>query len=228
MLDALQLCRWVGVSVDAATPETYRKLKGEDEFETVIGNLIRATKKPGKCDIGFKFLISSINQHEIYAACGLARDIGVRDFHVRPMDFHHQGMGSDLDGKLVNTQMEGCHSFETESFRVFTVTHKFNPDFTPKRNFSQCYGAPLLIQLCANGKVYFCVDQLHQEEYELGNHYPNPESILDFWGKEKHKHMVLEQGIPSICKTRCTFGVYCEQCEKLFVNEDDPMCQKFT
>ncbi len=235
MLDALQLCRWVGVSVDAATPETYLKLKGVDKFKDVISNLARAVKKPGDCDIAFKFLISSINQGEIFSACKLAKEMGVRDFHARPMDFHHQGMGKDLDGRLanididlINYELECCHSLENENFHVFTIIHKFNPDFTPKRNFSQCYAAPLLIQLGANGKVYFCVDQKHGEGFEMGSHYPNPESILDFWGKERHRYMVLEQGIPSICKTRCTFGVYCEQCELLFTSENDPMCWRFT
>ncbi len=122
VLDIVQLCRWIGFSVDAARPETFLKLKGADKFKDVIGNITRAVKNSGDCDIAFKFLISSINQGEIFSACKLAREIGVRDFHVRPMDFHHQGMGKELDGKLsnvdialINDQME--HLTQTMSAR---------------------------------------------------------------------------------------------------------------
>lgn len=236
ILNALKVCQWVGISVDAGTPETFLKLKGKDLFKDVIDNIAAAVKVSGSCEIAYKFLISSLNQGEIYDACKLAREIGVRDFHARPMDFHHQGMGEELDGRLsnvdvglINDQMAACHELETEDFRVFTITHKFSSEFTQlKRRFSQCYCTPLLIQLCANGKVYFCVDQRHVEKYELGSHYPNPEAILDFWGGEKHVKMATEGGVPAVCKTRCTFGAFAEQCERLFVNDDDPMCWKFT
>ena len=230
----IPLCRWVGVSVDAATPETYKALKGVDLFTRVINNIEQAVKVADACDISYKFLISSINQHEILAACRLAKKLGVRDFHARPMDFYHQGMGDELDGKLagvdltlIHEQMEACHELEDESFRVFTVVHKFNPDFTPSKGFSQCYGAPLVIQLCADGKVYFCVDQRQRAEFELGSHYPNPENILTFWGSPRHVRMALKDGLPKRCTTRCTFGQWCKQCEELFVNNNDPMCWRF-
>ena len=232
-LDVIPLLRWIGVSVDAATAKTYKKLKMVDRFNDVIGNLIRVSKNPGDCDVSFKFLISSLNQHEVYDACKLAKEIGVKDFHARPMDFHHQGMGEELDGKLANVnidlvleQMEKCHELEDENFRVFTVVHKFNKNFLSDKSFSQCYGAPLVIQLCADGNVYFCVDQRHQKDFILGQHFPNPKNILKFWGKDKHQELVFGD-TPEKCFTRCTFGVYCEQCEKLFASKEDPMCWRF-
>jgi len=234
LLDVVPLCRWVGVSVDAATDKTYARLKGVELFRTVVGNLVRAVKKAGKCDVAYKFLISSINQGEILEACKLAKDIGVRDFHARPMDFHHQGLGEGLDKELGNVDMnlvmdqfQACHELETDEFRVFTVMHKFNPDLTPRRDFTQCYAAPLSIQLCADGWVYFCVDQRHRKEYRLGTHYPDPSNILNFWSGERHVKMVKELGLPGKCGTRCTFGVYNRQCEQLFIQDTDPMCWRF-
>jgi hypothetical protein len=75
--------------------------------------------------------------------------------------------------------------------------------------------------------VYFCVDQRKRKEFVLGKHVPDPKQILEFWGGEEHKNLVYGD-TPYFCKTRCTFGVYAEQCEKLFVRGDDPMCWKFT
>ena len=230
-----QFCRWVGVSVDAGTPETYKELKQRGYFQKVVKNIRQLVldSENHKCDVCFKYLISSVNQGEIFEACKIAKDIGVRDFHARPADPRHQGAGEDaerlsqVDVDRVRIEFDACHKLEDDQFRVFTVVHKFDPNFLPVKNFSQCYGAPLAIQCCADGNVYFCVDQRQQEEMVLGRHDPDPKQIKEFWGGEKHKEMVFG-GTAAGCRTRCTFGVYAEQCERLFVNGDDPMCWKFT
>lgn len=233
LLETIPLCTWVGVSVDAATPETFKELKGRDLFDTVIKNIETMSKNSGTCDIAFKFLVSSVNEHEIFDACKSARDLGVHDFHARPMDFTHEGIDKELYGTLrgisiqrINDQFEACHELETEDFHVFTVTHKFNEDFTPKRDFSQCYGAPLSIPICADGKVYLCIDQWYNPEYVVGEHYPDPYNIIKFWGNKKHLDMVFEN-TPDRCNTKCTFGVYARQCEELFIDNEHPMHWKF-
>ena len=235
LLDAASLCRWIGVSVDAADPGTYERLKGVDAFSTAITNLGLLVSQAGdKCDISYKFLISSINQHQILDACRLARDIGVKDFHARPMDFHHQGMGEELDGRLANVDVSlirgecyQCHKYETDDFHVYTVFHKFNSSLQPVKNFSQCWAAPLTIQICADGWVYLCVDQRHNPKYRVTRH-DDPSAISEAWGGEHHRAMCTKEGRPATCTTRCTHGVFAEQCERLFIDQGDPMCWKFT
>lgn len=235
LMDALKLCRWIGVSVDAATPETYQSLKGINLFKRVLANIRAMVDEAGPgCDVAFKFLISTLNQHEILEACKIAKALGVRDFHARPADVTHQGVAGDdsgalgrLDVDLVMAQFQQCHELENDQFRVFTVVHKFDEELRPRKAFSQCYAAPLAIQLCADGWAYFCVDQRHREEYRLGRFIPNVKDILKFWGGEKHKELVFAE-TPRLCHTRCTFGVYCEQAERLFAKKDDPMCKWFT
>lgn len=230
--DAYSLCRWVGISVDAGTGATYKKLKGADKFETVLGNMRRIVRADRYCDVSYKFLISNVNQHEIYKACEIARDIGVRDFHARPMDGSHQGMrtpgklyaGLNLD--KIHEQFQACHELASKDFRVFTVEHKFTPDWKPQKNFSRCLAAPLVIQICADGWVYFCVDQRHQEKYRLCR--ATVDDIKAFWGSDRHVKMVHDTLTCGSCQNRCTFGPYCEQCERLFWNNDNPMCWEFT
>lgn len=234
---AVRTCRWIGVSVDASTPETYKIGRKKDAFNDtcagirVLTDLVKEYKY--NCDVAFKFLVFDYNQHEIFDACKLAKRLGVRDFHARPADFSHQGMGdlkknvNPYDINVVLEQFERCHELEDEDFRVFTVVHKFNPDFTPKRDFSKCYAAPLNLQVCADGNCYFCVDQRHQEKYKIISHYPNPEKISEFWGSQKHYDMVFGNTAKK-CKTRCTFGRYNKQCEVLFADNKNPMCWQFT
>ena len=234
LVNSLKLCRWVGISLDAATPETYMIGRNKDLFATAIKNmtlLVNEIKKAASiCDVAYKFLIFDYNQHEIYDACQLAKNIGVKDFHARPADFSHQGMGAkrkpthyNID--LILEQFEQCHLLEDDDFRVFTVMHKFDDQMKPRKDFSQCYAAPLCIQLCADGKVYFCPDTRHKEEFLLGSHYPDPEKILEIWGHDRHKKMVFGNS-PGICQTRCTFAPYNRQCENLFTGKD-PMCWRF-
>ena len=230
-----QCCRWVGISVDAGTLQTYYQGKKQNSFDVVIDNiraLIKDIKETGsKCEVSYKFLIMPYNQDEISLACVLAKSIGVHDFHVRPADFRHQGMGelkkknNEFNIENIKSHFESCHKIEDKDFRVFTVMHKFDENFAPRKDFSQCYAAPIVIQLCADGNVYFCVDQRHRPEYLLGTHYPDPANILNFWGSEKHKALVFNS-TPKQCDTRCTFGTYCRQCERLFTGKD-PMHWKF-
>lgn len=236
LIDAMTRCRWVGVSIDAATEKTYEEGRAANLFFTAlrnIGRLLEAIKiSKSDCEVSYKFLIMPHNQHEIYDACIIAKELGVRDFHARPADFAHQGMGelkvkhNAFNVDIIKEQFEQCHRLETEDFRVFTVTHKFNGGFLPRKDFSQCYAAPCCIQLCADGHVYLCPDQRHVEAYKLGSHYPDPSMIKRFWGGDNHKKLVYEVG-KSMCSTRCTFAPYNKQCEELFIKQNDSMSWRF-
>jgi MoaA/NifB/PqqE/SkfB family radical SAM enzyme len=240
MVAMAMTCRWVGVSIDAATPDTYKIGRKADLFDKAIENLrrlvitvksIKATKKI-TCDVAYKFLVFNYNQHEIYDACKLAKSLGVQDFHARPADYSHQGMG-DLASKIggydvdkVKEQFEKCHELEDDNFHVYTVVHKFDVSLRPRKDFSQCYASPCCIQLCADGGIYLCPDQRFQEEYKIGEHYPRLEGIREAWGSEKHYNLVFKEGKDK-CTTRCTFAPYCKQCEELFIKDTDPFCWKF-
>lgn len=234
LIEAMTLCRWVGVSVDAATSKTYKIGRKQNLFNRAIKNIELLVKKvketSSKCDVSFKFLLFDYNQHEVFEACKLAKSLGIRDFHVRPADFSHQGMGSlakkgGYDVKSVLAQFERCFSLASDDFRVFTVVHKFDSTFHHRKNFSQCYAAPCCIQLCADGNIYLCPDQRHQKHYRIGRHEPI-RGIRIAWGSEKHQDLVFNSGRKG-CTSRCTFSPYNEQCERLFIRKDDPFCWRF-
>lgn len=234
---AVKTCRWIGVSIDASTGKTYTIGRKKNLFNKAIFNLgelatkARFNSANPYCDVSFKFLVFDYNQHEIYKACKLAKQLGVTTFHVRPADFSHQGMGdikktvNPYNIKLIERQFKKCHELEDDNFKTYTVVHKFNPDFTPRRRFTQCYASPICIQLCANNNIYLCPDTRHNDFYKLGEHNP-PEKILDVWGSKLHYDLVFKKGC-SACKSRCTFSPYNEQMEKLFINQNDPMCRFF-
>ena len=169
-------CRWIGVSIDAATEKTYNTNRRGNYFNIAIKNIEKLVKEVNKNrynnDIGFKYLLFDYNQHEIFEACKLAKSLGVRDFHIRPADFSHQGVKDKISNpyniELIEEEFSKCHTIEDDNFRVFTIVHKFNKDFTPKKKFSQCYASPLCLQITPEGNLFLCPDTRNIEFYKLG------------------------------------------------------------
>jgi len=230
-------CRWVGVSVDSATREIFEKVHGVDFFDRVIKNLelLIKTKKEtdSKVDISYKFLITPLNWHEIYDACKLAKEIGVRDFHARPADLERKDFESAIEMNYnieeIQNLFQRCHELEyKENFRVFTVMHKYNQDFTVKHNFKKCSASSLMLQACADGNVYVCADHRIENRFRLCSHYPNPEEILKMWGSDEHRNLLQSIEVDKECG-RCTYGEYARQIEELVmgIKEEDPMCLDF-
>jgi len=238
LIDAMaKYCRWVGISVDSASAATYKKGRKKDCYGYTINNIkklsARVKELDTKCDVSFKFLIFKYNQTEIYGACLTAKDIGAKDFHARPADLSHQGMDEKYKGKAnpyniewIKHQFEQCQELDDENFHVYTIVHKFDENFLPAKRFTQCYASPCCMQVCPSGEVFLCPDQRYNDNYKLGEWYPDPKKILEFWGSKKHYELVFKTGA-KMCHTRCTFAPYCEQAERLFINEDDPMCKWF-
>jgi len=228
---ALQSCRWVALSVDAADRDTYRAVKGSDAFDKVIENIryIAELRKqyPHKTDLCFKFLVLPENQHQIYDACKLARVLGVQDFHARPVDFERGDIEGhkklNLDIGLIKEQFAKCHEEETEDFHVYTVTHKFDPELHVKHDFVKCLATPLVIPILQDGNAYICVDKKMESEFRLGSCYPNPENILKWWGSNEHRRAVTGVNIDEC--SRCTWSQYNAQIEGVVLR--DNMCLNF-
>ena len=228
---SLLYCRWVALSVDAADGETYKRVKGADKFDRVIenikklANLKELTNSP--VDLCFKFLVLPENQHQIYKTCKLAKELGVQDFHARPVDFERPDIvGAKpllLDMVVIQEQFAKCHELETEEFHVYTVTHKFDSEFHVKHDFERCLATPLVIPILQDGNAYLCVDRKMEAKFKLGSCYPDPETILKWWGSEAHRNLIKSVDINNC--SRCTWSQYNAQIEQSVIK--DGMCLSF-
>jgi MoaA/NifB/PqqE/SkfB family radical SAM enzyme len=138
---------WVRVSMDAATSETFNRIRpsktGKSLFDSAINNMqAYARVKQGK--LGYSFMVFSegnygfkgvaintekvqslshikTNAHEIYAAARLAREIGCDYFEVKPMyDVNHYSvMQKQAIADMVEEQIDHAKTLETDSFKVF-------------------------------------------------------------------------------------------------------------
>lgn len=227
-------CRWVGISVDAGDPITFSLMHRVSEkiFYKVINNiklLVKMKKQTkSKVDIAYKILIHPYNMDSILNACKLAKDLGVKDFHVRPMDLERKDFKTveeiNINISKIKNIFDKCHKLEDENFRVFTVLHKYDKNFKVKHDFKKCLSSPLMIQVCADGNCYVCADHRLEKRFCIGSHYPDPKNILNFWGSKKHLDLLDSINVDRECG-RCTYGEYATQIEQVIM--EDGMCLNF-
>ncbi|RLI59817.1 MAG: hypothetical protein DRO67_09575, partial [Candidatus Asgardarchaeum californiense] len=138
--------RWCGISMDAATPETYKKIKGISDgkmFNKVIENIRKLTKKceeyNNTCDVAYKYLLHPLNADELYDAAKLAKDIGVKDFHMRPVGWDNLTVTKDkakldFESKIKRVEKQCANAFllENNHFNFYGVRHKFQPNMERK------------------------------------------------------------------------------------------------
>jgi MoaA/NifB/PqqE/SkfB family radical SAM enzyme len=229
--------RWCGFSMDAGSNNTYAKVKGISDkkmFDKVVENINKLTKRVDelgtKCDIAYKYLLHPTNAHEIFQAAELAKSIGVRDFHLRPVGWDNITVTKDKDPisffELLNDidkQIKAAMTLEDGRFRFFGIRHKFDPYMARKINFSKCRATPLLATFGADGKCHLCFDMRGRKDLILCDHDPEPREILKVWGSQFHKDLI-DSIDPKKCP-RCTFGPYNEMTEQVFMK--DGMCQYF-
>ena len=227
--------RWIGFSVDAATSATYNKVKGlkqGDSFMKVQENIKRVTKRlrdtDSKCDAAFKFLLTPDNAMEVYDAIVLAKSLGVHDFHMRPAgwDNLHNVEKRMYPPELidaVNMQLETGRKLETKDFKVYGISHKFNPDYSRKLLFSRCYAIPMLPTFNADGNVHTCFDLRGRKNLILCRHDPDPSEILKVWNTEYHREMIRNINVDNC--PRCTWTAGNQIVEEVIIK--DSMCMQF-
>lgn len=233
----IECCSWVGISMDAATEDTYIKVKGirNKKYFDIICNAAeklstRIRQKNSKLELTFKFLIHPNNALEIYDAIKLAKELNFTQIHLRPVGWDNL---SSTQGKEkpdfipvfdeINKQMERGRELEDNNFKIYGITHKFNPDFTKKVNFSRCWMIPILPTFGADGNVHTCFDMRGRKDLILCSHYPDPREILKVWNTDFHRNMIRNIQIEKC--PRCTFGPYNEIAEEVFIK--DKMTYKF-
>lgn len=230
-------CRFLGISCDAATVDTYKKMRGTRDLEKVLRNLEAVNNikyvRGSKLDTNIKFLIHPYNYKEIYETAKIARSIGCSGIHIRPVAIDNvPGVENPHDQQdyftmreyvnEINEQIEQTFTLETKEFRVFAVKHKFSSDLGKVVKFRKCRATPIQAVFQADGNVAICFNM--RGRYILCKHYPDPYEVKRLWGSDQHKELIDNIDPHNECP-RCTYNRYNEVMEQAII--EDNMFWKF-
>jgi Predicted Fe-S oxidoreductases len=214
----LSKCRWVGVSVDAANAITHSKIKGVSTncFYKVINDLYEMTNKGA--EISYKFLIHPDNYLEIYEATKLAKKIGCNLIHIRPgaEPWFKKDKSWHFNNEMVlaiREEIKKARELEDNNFKVYGITEKFNPDFSVRKSFKECYACFTTCFINYVGDVGLCCDRRGDKKIILCN----IKDANKYWGSKKH--FKIHENIDIIKCPRCTYSHVNEIFENVIIED---------
>lgn len=212
MLPIALSMKWIGVSIDAASADTYSKIKNCDpaSFDKVLKNVAELSGL--NSNVTFKFLMNKQNIGEVYAAVKLAKGLGCCAIHLRPIGLtwydedRRQIFTSDEVEKALDEIGMARRDYEDEDFRVFGVTHKFDKNWQLANCFESCWSCFMYLVIEPNGVVSTCCDNRGNPAMQLATGLSSPWEILEYWGSEKHIEMFKQIDVKKC--PRCTFVLH--------------------
>ncbi len=219
-LEPLSLCTWVGVSVDAGSNQVYNRLKGLKPeaivFDHVIENVMRliayskarqaplASNRSGGHGVSYKFLLCDGNIEDVHRAGRIAKTIGCKNYHVRPVGRPwHRLEEADSESFMKFTtgaierffdELERARGLEDETFGVYGVTHKFGNKFDIENFFSTCHAvfmtAVFMPRVQSDDENAFtmglCCDRRGDPSLELVRDGTSFDAVAELWGSREH------------------------------------------
>jgi MoaA/NifB/PqqE/SkfB family radical SAM enzyme len=194
------------VSMDAATRETYRRLRGVDRFERVTGNVRRlvALQRAAAAAtprVSLWFTASRANLEELPAFVALAASLGVPEVYVQRLVFNGLGLATEeqaLHGRLqareqaLLDEAEATardHGLEIRASGLTTPLASLAGGEAAARPWAGCQRPWSLAYVTANGNVLpCCISPWVARDYEalvLGNAFAAP--LAAIWNGERYQ-----------------------------------------
>ena len=212
---------WTRVSMDAATPETFNKLRpakdGKNKFEAIV-NAMKALAKVKTGTLGFSYLIRTeadgfgikSNIDEIYEAAVLAKEIGCDYFEVKPSYSYVDGQDHALvihskeRMEEAKKQIEKIKEVGTDGFRVVTAINledSLNCVETKQiKKYTDCPSAHLRTLICPSG-VFVCPYWRGKEPFKIGD--AMTESMKNIWFGDRRKQVMRGLDPCKVCGFHC-------------------------
>lgn len=177
------------VSLDAASPSTFQKLKGatkEQFFRTLSNVRARTFWEPALDyeDIGLGFLVTLENWLEVGNFITLAEDLRVDFVHIRPVFYPDKARQRQLLSALPSSLgiAEEAAQFVAK-VKIFSIREKFQGYWTPK-GYTKCRATPLQAVVTATGELVVCQDVFIRWG-DLNN-----QSFREAWFSSEHRQAI--------------------------------------
>ncbi len=200
--------KWVRISFDAASAETYSFLRGitPEAFDIVCRNIKKfAEIKKDYCELGINFVVNKENSNEIYDAGKLLHDLGVN--HIKftaKMCGEVQSYHAPFKNKVIEQIYKLKTDFEKPRFAVINLyEHDFNNCAVFQRKYSRCYINEIVTVIAADSKVYFCHDKAYLDNGVIGDLHDS--SFKNIWFSKKTKDIFSKFNPAKECRHHCVY-----------------------
>jgi MoaA/NifB/PqqE/SkfB family radical SAM enzyme len=194
------------VSMDAATRQTYRRLRGVDQFDRVVANVRRLVELERERSrsaprVSLWFTASRMNLHELLAFVRLAADLGVHEVYVQRLVFNGLGFATAenaLHGRLRRQEQELLDQAEAlarergvalRASGLTTPLASLKGETSNPRPWAGCQRPWTLSYVTANGNVLpCCISPWVARDYQalmLGNALAEP--FADIWNGDRYR-----------------------------------------
>ena len=256
-LEPLSLCTWVGVSVDAGSNAVFNRLKGLKPdaitFDHVVENMMRliayakarraplASDRSGGHGVSYKFLLCDGNIEDVYTAGKIAKSVGCKNYHVRPVGrpWHRldeaagEGFMQFSNGAVERffNELERTRDLEDETFGVYGVTHKFSNAFDIENFFSTCHAVFMTAVFMPRAEssdenafsMGLCCDRRGDASLELVRDGASLDEVARLWGSREHWRIFDALDVNKC--PRCTYQPHNQIYEHVITN--DSMTYRF-
>lgn len=220
-LEMLEWCKWIKVSINAGTKETYAKIHGtkEKDWDKVWENLKQAVQRKGDCTIGVQSLLLYENCGEMFALADKCKDIGVDYMVIKPYSQHKSSINlNDIEyGQYMQASMD-AGLMSSKDFRVIVRDNAMRK-YSETDHYDRCLSVPFLwAYIMANGDVYGCSAYLLDERFKYGN--INEQSFKEIWQgpKREENYYYMKEMDVSGCRRNCRM----DNCNRYLTEFDTP------
>jgi MoaA/NifB/PqqE/SkfB family radical SAM enzyme len=179
----LKKAKWVRISLDSATKDTYEGIRGVNTFNQVLDNIENfANIKDDTCTLGINCVVTQNNAHEIYDICKLVKNLGVNNIKLSPISIKEEkeSYHDSIKGVVMEQIEEAKNKLEDEKFRI---VDKYSNDTGLKnfyeKGYSKCHIQNFVTVIAADSKVYMCHQRAYTKVGELGDLSKN--SFKEIW-----------------------------------------------
>jgi len=205
MLSLLKTHTWVRFSIDAGTSETYKKIKGVDDFDKVLANvkkIVALKNKVGsKTDIGIGFVITPVNHKEIPTFSEIIKETGVDYGQYKPTINNFIQKKQIESGWWVKEVRPLLEKVFLDNKKAVINLYKLNDlvESNFDKPYKVCYGHIFCPCIGADGEVWVCTHLRGVKDCSFGNLYK--QDFKTIW-ESKHRQDVISK----LDLNNCQFG----------------------
>lgn len=212
--DCVDKLKWVRVSLDSSTREEYKREKGVDCFEHVLGNLEKMSnaRNPEETYIGVGYVLTTRNQSNLIELIKQLDNMGVDYIYLRPVE--EAGSITPSLESLLDLRKKLAELTENTRMKYMLA---ISDRIVDKNAGLPCIAHSLTSVIHANGEVALC-EKRRTDGIILGNVYES--SFEEIW-VSPYRERISQKLLAAECQSGCSacrvtgFNMIFEQLEKV-------------